>query len=177
MSSVFVEVTLHSLFSEILPQKPRLMWRVTSLPESGVGDHGIYWETLHPSCHHVLHISGEPILVVREQFSADTTSTDCAIPSSSSSNAKAASELTSNTILESESSSLVVELMSQAATVRVEYSGVPRYPECPDGYSILGRRCVALTDRAGQECPEGEEVLAVETEAEMDQVESLLGMR
>ena len=81
------------------------------------------------------------------------------------------------TVLESESNQLMVELVSEAAAVQVEYSGVPRYPTCPDGYIKLGRRCIALTDGAGQECPEGEEVLALETEAEMDQVESILGTR
>lgn len=113
---------------------------------------------------------------------AGAAATSCAVPRSSTvaADAEAASELTPTTVLESESSHLMVELVSEeaaAVAVRVEYSGVPRYPTCPDGYILLGRRCVALTDGARQECPRGEEVLAVETEAEMDKVESILGMR
>ena len=45
---------------------------VAPLPHPDVGDHGVYWETLHPSCHHVLHISGEPTLLVREQFAVSS---------------------------------------------------------------------------------------------------------
>ena len=150
-----------------------------ALPLTGVGDRSFYWETLHPRCHHVLHLTGEPILLVREQFapsSSETTATKCAIPSSRSSDA--ASDSTPNTFLESESSDLVAELVSETAIVRVEYSGVPRYPNtCPDGYSILGRRCISLTEGDRRECSEGEEVLAVETKEEMDRVESILGMR
>ena len=72
----------------------------------------------------------------------------------------------------------MAELVSETAIVRVEYSGVPRYPNtCPDGYSILGRRCISLTEGDRRECSEGEEVLAVETKEEMDRVESILGMR
>ena len=117
---------------------------------------------------------------------ATATSATCAVPSSITIGADAAgdaaSELTPTTVLESESNRVTVELVSgEAATVRrvrVEYSGVARFPSCPDGYSMLGRRCVSLTGSgARQECPEGEEVLAVETEAEMDRVESILGMR
>ena len=117
-----------------------------ALPLTGVGDRSFYWETLHPRCHLALHVAGEPILLVREQFvpspEAAATATKCAIPSSSSSDA--ASDSTPNTFLESESSDLVAELVSETAVVRVEYSGVPRYPNtCPDGYSILGRRCIS----------------------------------
>ena len=122
--------------------------------------------------------------MVREQFAmsseaAAATSTTCAVPSNITIGADtdAASELTPTTALESESNHVMVELVNEAATVRVDYSGVPRFPSCPDGYSILGRRCVSLTGGGRQECPEGEEVLAVETEEEMDQLESILGMR
>ena len=159
----------------------------TALPHLGVGDRSFYWETLHPSCHHVLHVAGGPILLVREQFAltsseaAAASATKCAVPSSSSSDtayADVASESPLNTVLESESSDLVVELVSETAMVRAEYTGVPRYPKtCPDGYSILGRRCVSLTEGDRQDCLEGEEVLVVETAEEMDRVEGILGMR
>ena len=103
---------------------------------------------------------------------------------SHTSNTAAASGGTSTiaTALESGSNQIALELASEAAAVtplvRVEYSAVRRDRTCPEGYVALGRRqCIAVFEDSQQQCAKGEQVLVVETEAEMARVESIINMR
>ena len=115
--------------------------------------------------------------MVREHLSySKAAGTSCAVPNRPA----AGGTSTIVAVLESESNQIAVELASEAdasPVIHVEYSAVRKDQTCPEGYVTLGRWCIAVFEDSRQQCAEGEQVLVVETEAEMAQVESIINMR
>jgi hypothetical protein len=149
----------------------------------GQGD--LFWETLHPSCQHVLHFSYVqtgledateaaeiPILSIRE---AESTGGTCSVPPPLSTTAS--NKLT----FRSNSNHLEVDLSASENdfTAQIEYGGVDRDPDCSVGYisaSFNGqrRRCIGRSSPSSNVCPQGRGTFQVETAEEMELIKKML---